>query len=115
VVAHVSCNWDMANWGGGWSFAPDYYPSGETLFESGSGANSSGYSNAENDDLINQTLTSSSPSALYNWQNYLSTQVPFVWQPNGVYEMSEVANNLRGVLPQDTTGNLNPEDWYFVK
>jgi peptide/nickel transport system substrate-binding protein len=115
VVAKVSCNWDMANWGGGWSFAPDYYPSGETLFQSGSGANSSGYTNAENDNLINQTLTSSSPSALYNWQDYLAMQVPFVWQPNGAYEMSEVADNLRGVLPQDTTGNLNPEDWYFVK
>jgi peptide/nickel transport system substrate-binding protein len=115
VVAHTSCDWDMANWGGGWSFAPDYYPSGETLFETGSGANSSGYSNAENDNLINQTLTSNSPSALYNWQNYLSTQLPFVWQPNGAYEMTEVANNLRGVLPQDSTANLNPEDWYFVK
>jgi peptide/nickel transport system substrate-binding protein len=115
VVAHTSCNWDMANWGGGWSFVPDYYPSGETLFESGSGANSGGYSNAENDDLINQTLTSNSSTALYNWQNYLSTQVPMIWQPNGVYEMTEVANNLHGVLPQDTTANLNPEDWYFVK
>jgi len=115
VVAHTSCNWDMANWGGGWSFVPDYYPSGETLFESGSGANSGGYSNAENDDLINQTLTSSSLTPLYNWQNYLSTQVPFIWQPNGAYALYEVADNLRGVTPIDTTGNLNPEDWYFVQ
>ena len=22
VVAKIPCNWDMANWGGGWSFAP---------------------------------------------------------------------------------------------
>jgi peptide/nickel transport system substrate-binding protein len=115
VVAKVSCNWDMADWGGGWSFVPDYYPSGETLFLSGSGANSSGYSNAQDDNLINQTLTSSSSSALYNWQNYLATQIPEIWQPNGAYEMTEVANNLRGVLPQDTTANINPENWYFVK
>ncbi len=32
VVAHISCNWDMGNWGGGWTFVPDYYPTGETLF-----------------------------------------------------------------------------------
>ncbi|MGD0700781.1 MAG: ABC transporter substrate-binding protein [Trebonia sp.] len=115
VVAHTSCNWDMVNWGGGWSFVPDYYPSGETLFESGSGANSGGYSNAENDALINATLTSSSLATLYTWQNYLSTQVPMVWQPNGVYAMYEVAGNLKGVLPQSTTGNLNPEDWYFTQ
>jgi peptide/nickel transport system substrate-binding protein len=115
VVAHTSCNWDMTDWGGGWSFAPDYYPSGETLFESGSGANSSGYSNAENDALINATLTSNSPSALYTWQNYLSAQIPMLWQPNGAYQMTEVADNLQGALPQSTTGNLNPEDWYFTK
>jgi len=114
VVAHTSCDWDMANWGGGWSFVPDYYPSGETLFESGSGANSSGYSNAENDALINATLTTNSLSTLYTWQNYLATQLPVIWQPNGEYEMTEVADNLRGVLPQSTTANLNPEDWYFV-
>ena len=50
MVAKTSCNWDMANWGGGWSFVPDYYPSGETLFLSGSGANSGGYCNPENDN-----------------------------------------------------------------
>jgi peptide/nickel transport system substrate-binding protein len=115
VVAHTSCNWDMVNWGGGWSFVPDYYPSGETLFESGSGANSGGYSDTQNDSLINQTLTSHSLTALFNWQNYLSAQVPMVWQPNGAYALYEVSDNLRGVLPQSTTGNLNPEDWYFAQ
>jgi peptide/nickel transport system substrate-binding protein len=115
VVAKTSCDWDMANWGGGWSFVPDYYPSGETLFLSGAGANSGGYSNPQNDAMIDQTLTSSSLTPLDNWQDYLATQVPVVWQPNGVYSMTEVANTLRGVLPQSTTGNLNPEDWYFVK
>jgi peptide/nickel transport system substrate-binding protein len=106
---------DMVDWGGGWSFVPDYYPTGETLFLSGSGANSGGYSNAKNDAMIQQTLTSTSPSALDNWQNYLATQVPFFWQPNGAYEMTEITNGLAGVLPQDTTANINPEDWYFTK
>jgi peptide/nickel transport system substrate-binding protein len=115
VVAHTSCNWDMANWGGGWSFVPDYYPTGETLFQSGAGANSGGYSSTENDALIKATLTSNNLNALYQWQNFLSTQVPYVWQPNGVYEMTEVTDTLRGALPQSTTGNLNPEDWYFAK
>jgi peptide/nickel transport system substrate-binding protein len=114
VVAHISCNWDMANWGGGWSFAPDYYPSGETLFLSGSGANSSGYSNPQNDSMINQTLTSPSMTALWNWQDYLTTQLPVIWQPNGAYQLTEVTNNLHGVTPQSTTLSINPEDWYFT-
>ena len=115
VAAHISCDWDMGNWGGGWSFSPDYYPTGETLFLSGSGANSSGYTNSRNDALINQTLTSNSLQPLYAWQDYLATQVPVLWQPNGVYELTEVANNLRGVIPQFSTLAINPENWYFVK
>ncbi len=115
VVAHISCNWDMANWGGGWTFAPDYDPSGETLFMSGSGANSGGYSNAQNDSLISQTLTSSSMNPMYNWQDYLAKQLPVIWQPNGAYQLTEVANSLRGVLPQSTTLVINPENWYFVQ
>ena len=115
VVAHISCNWDMGNWGGGWTFVPDYYPTGETLFLSGSGANSGGYTNAQNDTYINDTLTSNSVSPLFTWQNYLAQQLPVIWQPNGVYQLSEIVDTLGGVIPQSTTLNLNPEDWYFTK
>ncbi len=52
VVTKSSCAWDFVNWGGGWAFAPDYEPTGETLFQSGSAANSSGYTNSQNDNLI---------------------------------------------------------------
>ena len=114
VVAKISCNWDMGNWGGGWTFAPDYYPSGETLFQSGSGANSGGYTDAKNDSLINSTITSSNLQLLWNWQDYLATQIPVIWQPNGVYQLTEIANNLRGVMPQSTTLAINPENWFFV-
>jgi peptide/nickel transport system substrate-binding protein len=115
VVAHISCDWDMGNWGGGWTFVPDYYPTGETLFLSGSGANSGGYTNAQNDTLINDTLTSNSVQPLYTWQNYLAQQIPVIWQPNGVYQLTEVVDNLGGVTPQSTTLNINPENWFFTK
>ena len=115
VVAHISCNWDMGNWGGGWTFVPDYYPTGETLFLSGSGANSGGYTNAQNDSLINATLTSNSVQSLYTWQDYLAQQIPVIWQPNGVYQLTEVVDNLGGVTPQSSTLNINPENWFFTK
>jgi peptide/nickel transport system substrate-binding protein len=115
VVAHISCNWDMGNWGGGWTFVPDYYPTGETLFLSGSGANSGGFTNAQNDSLINATLTSNSVQSLYTWQDYLAQQIPVIWQPNGVYQLTEVVDNLGGVTPQSSTLNINPEDWFFTK
>ena len=115
VVAKIPCNWDMADWGLGWSFYPDVLPTGETLFMCGAIANSGGYCDKTNDSLIDQTLASSNLSAMYNWQNYLSTQLPVEWQPNAPYQLTEVAGNLKGLLPQEPTLNITPEDWYFVK
>jgi peptide/nickel transport system substrate-binding protein len=115
VVTKSSCAWDFANWGGGWIFAPDYLPTGETLFQSGSAANSSGYKNAQNDNLINQTLTNGSMDPLHTWQDYAATQLPEIWQPNGVYLLEEYVNNLHGFTPQAPTLNLTPETWYFTK
>jgi peptide/nickel transport system substrate-binding protein len=115
VVAHLPCNWDMADWGLGWSFAPDYLPTGETLFMCGAIANSAGFCDKTNDALTNQTLTNPSLSLFYKWQNYLTTQVPVEYQPNAPYLIAEIANNLKGVTPMSTTLTINPENWYYVK
>jgi peptide/nickel transport system substrate-binding protein len=114
-VAGIPCNWDMADWGGGWSFAPDYLPTGETLFLCGAIANSGGYCDKTNDAMIDQTLTSDNLTYMYNWQDYLATKLPVMWQPNADQAVWEVANNLHGVTPLSPTLTLNPEDWYFVK
>jgi peptide/nickel transport system substrate-binding protein len=52
---------------------------------------------------------------MYNWQDYLATQLPMMWQPNGAYSLTEVSTSLRGALPQSPTLSINPENWYFVK
>jgi peptide/nickel transport system substrate-binding protein len=115
VVARIPCNWDMANWGSGWSFGPDYLPTGEELFLSGAVANSGGYSNRANDSLINNTLTSNNLQDMYSWQDYLSTELPMMWQPQPDYQLTETSGNLKGVLPLSPTLSINPENWYFVK
>src|SRR5579875_191341 len=115
VVAKIPCNWDMADWGGGWSFAPDYYPTGETLFTCGAIANSGGFCDKTNDSMIAKTLVSNNLQDLYSWQDYLAPKLPVEWQPNAVYYLTEIAKNLRGVTPQSPTLSLTPENWYFVK
>jgi peptide/nickel transport system substrate-binding protein len=115
VVAKIPCDWDMADWGLGWSFAPDYLPTGETLFMCGAIANSAGYCSKTNDALTEQTLTNPSLSLFYRWQNYLATQLPVEFQPNAPYLIAEVANNLKGVTAMSTTLAINPENWYYVK
>ena len=83
VVNKSPCNWDMGNWGAGWSFSPNYLPTGDTLFECGALANSGGYCDKPNDSLIQQTLTNSSLQLFYN----LAAELPapaaamVMWEP----------------------------------
>jgi peptide/nickel transport system substrate-binding protein len=114
VAVKISCDWDMANYEG-FTFSPDYLPTGDVLYLTGATSNYGAYSNAENDAMIEKTLTSSNLSYMYTWQDYLAKQLPFEWQPFPAYQITEVANNLKGVIPQSTTLSITPENWYFVK
>jgi len=115
VVVKAPCLWDLANWGFGWSFAPDYLPTGDELFQCGAVANSGGYCDKTNDALISKTLYSGNLQLMYNWQDYLSPQMPVQYQPLGAFTLTEVSNNLKGALPQSPTLSITPEAWYFVK
>ena len=103
----ASCTWEMANWGAGWIFAPDYYPSGEAIFATGAGSNSGSYSDATNDANIN--ATTSKNVSLTTYENYLAQQLPVVFQPNPT-ATGEVNKSLKGFTPS-TLQQLNPEQW----
>jgi peptide/nickel transport system substrate-binding protein len=105
-----SCTWEMENWGQGWSYGPDYYPTGESIFETGSGINEGSYSDPVNDANINATHVISGNSVLYKYENYLTLQLPVVWQPNPDFQISEINNKLKGVT-QSSLLNYTPEDW----
>ena len=105
-----SCSWEMENWGQGWSYGPDYYPTGESIFETGSGINEGSYSNPVNDANINKTHTVSGTAVLYSYENYLAKQLPVVWQPDPDFQISEIKNGLKGVT-QSSILNYTPEYW----
>jgi peptide/nickel transport system substrate-binding protein len=107
------CTLEFGWWGGGWEYSPDYYPSGELLFSTGAGSNSGNYNDAKANSLI--AATNDTNTNLDSYQNYISQQLPVIWQPNADYELTEVAKNLRGIDPQNPFSNLFPEYWYFVK
>ncbi len=67
-----SCTWELEDWGGGWVFSPDYYPSGELLFQTGAGSNSGSYSNKTADNLIRQT--NFGDSTLGAHENFLAVE-----------------------------------------
>ena len=107
------CTGELGWWGGGWEYSPDFYPSGESLFFTDAGSNAANYSSAKADSLI--AATTNSNTNLNAYQNYIATQLPNLWEPNADYELSEVANTLRGVAPQNPYAELLPEYWYYVK
>ncbi len=114
-TAGTKCPWDIANWGGGWIYAPDYYPTGEEIFATGAASNFGQYSDKTNDANILATNKSSSLQALYTYENYLAKQLPDIWQPDPPGAITEIGKNVCGVTPQNILLNWVAESWYFCK
>jgi peptide/nickel transport system substrate-binding protein len=107
-------NWEMANWGGGWIFAPDYYPTGDEIFSTGAGSNAGAYSNATNDANTVASTKSNDVQALYTYEDFLAKDLPVVWIPVAAAELSMVKKTLHGWDPQDPLLQIYPENWYFT-
>jgi peptide/nickel transport system substrate-binding protein len=104
--------WELSCWGGGWVYC---YPTGENLFKTGASTNFSGYSDPRADELIDGTVTSDDLGALYEYQDYISEQVPVVFLPNFPYRLFEVAADLRGFTPVNPCGQITPEKWHYIE
>lgn len=109
----ASCTWEMGNWGGGWVYAPDYYPTGELLFATGAGSNSGSYSSPELDKLIAATTTQSGAAPLQAYEDFMAQNVPVIYQPNYTYSLTEIANGLQGYDHNNPYGSITPEDWHY--
>jgi peptide/nickel transport system substrate-binding protein len=93
---------------------PDYLPTGDELFQTGSFGNVGHYSNKQNDSYIKQTLVSSDMHLMWQWENYLTRQLPVVFQPDAPAALVESINNLH-IGTQSPTLAINPEDWYYLR
>ncbi len=107
-----TCGWQLLDYGYN-PYALD--PSGSGLFNTDATGNYGGYSNAEENQLINETEYGSSQAAFYAYENYTAEQLPFLWIPNQslllVYK-----KDLAGIAPLNPySGGLNPEVWHYVK
>jgi peptide/nickel transport system substrate-binding protein len=107
------CTWDILNFGG-WNFnGPGFEPTGEPLFATGASSNSGSYSDPTEDNLINETHTSSSLSVFQQYATYTAQQLPFIWMPNA-YAVQATSTKLANVAFNPLATFL-PEYWYFTK
>jgi peptide/nickel transport system substrate-binding protein len=110
----AGCPWELADWGQGWSYVPDYLPTGDELFQTNSFANLGKYSNPTNDKYIKATLHSSSMALMYRWENYLTEQLPVALQPDAPAALVESVNGLH-IGTQSPTLAITPEQWYYQR
>jgi peptide/nickel transport system substrate-binding protein len=117
-ATQASCKWTMENWGAGWIYSPDYYPSGEELFQTGAGSNNGSWNDPIVDKLIALTTTTSAAnaeSALTKYQNYVAQQVPVTYGPTGAGAiggalLTAVSNKITG-FTSNVFGGFEPEAW----
>jgi peptide/nickel transport system substrate-binding protein len=116
------CNWTALNWGAGWIYAPDYEPTGETLFYTGAGSDFSGYSDPTADKLIQATTDGPDSETVPNmdaYENYLAKTLPVVFFPTATGSPTSagidlISNHLGGYI-NNVYFNMTPETWYLTK
>jgi peptide/nickel transport system substrate-binding protein len=105
------CTWQLGEYGGN-EFG--LYPSGGDLFLPGASENAGSYDNATLNRLIEAVRHSSGYSVFDQYENLVTTQLPWLWQPVPTSVVA-VKSNLKGPGLVSEFGNLDPNRWYFVK
>jgi peptide/nickel transport system substrate-binding protein len=102
---------DICNWGGGWLYAPDYYPSGEPLYLTGASSNYGNYSNPTMDSLIKATLSTN--TNLTTYAKFTASNLPDLWDPLDL-ATSEVVKTLHSSIGwNNVLLTLTPEYYHY--
>ena len=104
--------YQLCSWGGGWIYAPDYYPSGETFFTVGGGFNVGSYADPQMTKLINATTFGN--AKLTDYAKYAAAQLPVLYQPisGGAGEIIKTLKSKIG-FKVNPLQNFMPEYYYY--
>lgn len=110
----AGCNWESLNWGAGWVYYPDLYPTGEELYGTDASSNQGEYSDPKMDQLIAASISSTDPNALYAYNDYATQQLVSPFFPTAI-NVAATASNLHVDQYWNLFAFTNPEDWYYTK
>ena len=105
------CTWDLSFFGSQGSWYYPVYASGERLFATDAPVNLGLYSSSEADNLIEASQFSTDDDAIADYNTFLAEDLPVLWMPNPVYQISAYKSGLQGIEPQDPMNLMYPEDW----
>ncbi|MGC8511223.1 MAG: ABC transporter substrate-binding protein [Acidimicrobiales bacterium] len=100
--------YDLCEWGSGWTYQPQLFPSGDQILATGGPANLGGYANAHMDALVHASMYT--PTSLGPYAAFAASQVPVLYQPvlaNVLVTRSTVTSSI-GLAP-NPYGSLTPE------
>lgn len=109
--ADQGCDWDLSFFGSQGSWYYPVYASGERLFATEAPVNLGSYSNPKADELIEKTQFSDDPAAMDSYDEFLAEDLPVLWMPNPVNQMTAYKSDIKGVDPQDPMLTRSPETW----
>jgi peptide/nickel transport system substrate-binding protein len=121
VAAPSNSNkWAMSDFGG---FTNSTYPTTQGLFNTGGSFNMGTFNSSTLNSLVDQSISSSDPSAVKNELSYVSTALPVLFQPNGDWDGNdEGLMAINKAISGDPSSfadysqyQLTPEFWYFTK
>jgi peptide/nickel transport system substrate-binding protein len=114
--SNSDCSWQLADWGGGVYTPPNGYPVEAGYTDCGGNNNHENYCDPAQDRLDSAAASGSATQASYNtWEQYVTDQLPMLWEPNADFEVLAVKKGLVGPIPANTTLSVFPESWYFTK
>jgi peptide/nickel transport system substrate-binding protein len=113
-----SSSWSICLWGAGWTYDPDFYPSGESLFVPGASFNIGAYSNAALTASVKASTFGT--ASLKTYANLAAQQLPVLYQPNqpnnysgsGIGEVIKTLKSFIGFTPNSLV-NFMPEYYHF--
>ena len=106
--------WAVVNYGG---YTNYLYPTTNSIFNTKGPYNQGFYSSKEADQLINASVYGSNPKAVANEANYLTENLPGLFEPNPdliIAVKNGVSGTANSMLDQ-TQYVWTPQDWYFTK
>ncbi|GGM14633.1 peptide ABC transporter substrate-binding protein [Promicromonospora citrea] len=107
------CDWELPFFGtaGSWYFGG--YPSGERVFGTGAASNFGSYSDETFDELMHDSTESTDPSAMQEYSAFGAENLPVMWLPNPVYQVSVIKEGLEGTT-QDPLASFHPQRWSWA-
>lgn len=115
-TATSACPWDLLQFPGGWGYEPTYeLATGSALIATGGADNAGGYSSQKVDsDLTKVDEGVGGLTEFYDYENYVAQQLPMLWMPEIIDQVSAVKDTLTGWSPQEPQLNITPQDWKFT-